>query len=843
MKRKLRAFFCTCVFGLAICGAAHAQIKGNPQLKGAKPLSIDKTQKASKLSSDLRNLYNDVTNPSTARAKKSPARDSLYQMMQVRGDKIVVDITINGDAETARAELEKAGAEITGIYGRMISAIVPIRALPQLEKTASLRFVRPAYSRVHGTIRPHNFTPQTQAAAATPVISQGDTAQRSYLARKNAKVNGDGVKVGILSNSYNILRTADEGVIHGELPGTGNPFGFIKPVQVLQDGLPRDTDEGRGMAEIVHDVAPGAALAFATGNGGQAAYALNILELADSGCNVIVDDLAYLAEPYFQDGIVAQATDRVKQRGVTYFSAAMNQGVRSYESNYRKSNYAPFGEVSGTAHNFSAPGDAPVYFQPIYIPTGGRFFPILQWDDPSFSAGGAGAKSDLDIYLLDVDSSIVAASIEDNINVSGDPVEGFDFFNLTNSDTFYLLILKFAGPHPKRLKYINWGFGSDFYSTTPAIPGLYAPTLFGHAKADGAIAVAAAPWFWTPAYGVDTPRVEGFSSVGGVANYFDKEGNRIKPLVRQKPEITAPDGGNTFSFPPPQLFGNQDLTEDRDTFPNFFGTSAAAPHAAGVAALMIEAQKLKTLTPNQIEGILMASAVDMDAPRTTGFDKGFDYNTGAGFIRADAAVAAVQYPNIYIKDLRLETVCSDDPATVRQWQIYNPNPFSVFVNWYLVGSSQYGTVKAKGRTKTTFTTQTVSYDNYSIPNVVVINWQDNLGTPQFDSEVSTSANCNSVVLTETKPNGGVALKEQMAGLNKAEVYPNPSTGNFKLMLSSANPVNTDIELYGSDGKLLLKKKAHTNGTFDINATNYNPGIYLLRVQQGGFTKTFRLTKQ
>lgn len=832
MTRKLRAIVCTFVLGVAFCSAAQAQVKG------VKPFSIDKKQKTSKLNSDLRNLYNNATNPSAAQAKESPALDSFYRMMQVRGDKIVVDITVKDDAETAKAALQKNGVEITGVYGRMISAIVPISALPQLEKIASIRYVKPAYSRVQGTIRSHNFLRQAQAAAATPVISQGDTAQRSYLARKNAKVNGDGVKVGILSDSYNILGTADDGVKQGELPGAGNPFGFTKPVQVLQDGLPRDSDEGRGMAEIVHDVAPGAELAFCTANGGQAAYALNILELADSGCNVIVDDYIYFAEPYFQDGIVAQATDRVKKRGITYFSAAMNQGTRSYESNYRKSNFAPFGELSGTAHNFSASGDEPRYFQPIYIPTGGSFFPIFQWDEPFYSAGGAGATSDLDIYLLDVDSNIVANSQNDNINISGDPVEGFNFFNFTESDTFYLLILQYAGPNPTRIKYINWRNSSDFYPTTPAIPGLYAPTLFGHAKADGAIAVAAAPWFWTPAYGVDPPVVEGFSSVGGVANYFDKEGNRIKPLVRQKPEITAPDGGNNSFF----LF---DIFEDQDTFPNFFGTSAAAPHAAGVAALMIEAQKLKTLTPNQIEGILMANTIDMDAVRTSGFDKGFDYNTGAGFIRADAAVAAVQYPNIYIKDLRLEVVCSDDPASVRQWQVYNPNPFSVPVNWYLVGSSQYGNVTAKGRTTTTFTTQTLSSDFFPVPNVVVINWQDNLGTPRFESQVSTSESCNNTVLAEAKKdNMSAAAKEQaLASLNKAEVYPNPSTGNFKLVLSTANPVNTDIELYSAEGKLLLKKKAHANGIFDINAAPYNPGIYLLRVRQDGFTKTFRLIKQ
>ena len=98
--------------------------------------------------------------------------------------------------------------------------------------------------------------------------------------------------------------------------------------------------------------------------------------------------------------------------------------------------------------------------------------------------------------------------------------------------------------------------------------------------------------------------------------YFDKEGIRIPAILRKKPDITAPDGGNTSFF-------FRDDAGDTDTFPNFYGTSAAAPHAAGAAALMIDAQKLNTLTPSQIRGIMSAKTYDMDNRYTAGFDKGF----------------------------------------------------------------------------------------------------------------------------------------------------------------------------------------------------------------------------
>ena len=150
------------------------------------------------------------------------------------------------------------------------------------------------------------------------------------------------------------------------------------------------------MLQIVHDVAPGAALSFASAFNGLASFANNIGALKDNGARVIVDDVVYLNEPMFQDGIVAQAVDAVVSQGVAYFSAAGNSARRSYESVFRPGSTFANGAfpslpgasfAGGTAHNFALSGP-PSHMQKITIPLGQTLSLVLQWDSPFFSVSG-----------------------------------------------------------------------------------------------------------------------------------------------------------------------------------------------------------------------------------------------------------------------------------------------------------------------------------------------------------------------------------------------------------------------------------------------------------------------
>jgi len=426
---------------------------------------------------------------------------------------------------------------------------------------------------------------------------------------------GAGITVGALSDSYDqglkAKGSASADVKSGDLPGAGNPDGFTSPVAVLKDS-PLGEDEGRAMLQIVHDVAPAARLCFATANGTTTAFAANIRALADphGACkaDVIVDDVSYLNEPMFQDGEVAQAADDVTAQGVAYFSAAGNEPANNgyaakfapvadatarAQQNGVDLSLIPPGTTPGGFHNFAAATGGVDIAQTITVTTPASLKGstiVFQWNDP-FGAGDV--KTDYDLYVFSADGkSLVKQSTDDNAATDA-PLE-LAAAGLPPG-TYQVVIARAdaaAGkPSAPQLRWTIFGdvAGGDRLTYTT-------PTIFGHTAAAGAISTGAVPFF--------EPYVpEPFTSTGPVTVYFDKDGTRLaKAEVRRKPDIAAPDGGNTTFF-------TSDTTEDADTLPNFFGTSAAAPHAAAVAALMLQkAGGPHALAPADVKSLLQSSA-------------------------------------------------------------------------------------------------------------------------------------------------------------------------------------------------------------------------------------------
>ena len=118
-----------------------------------------------------------------------------------------------------------------------------------------------------------------------------------------------------------------------------------------------------------------------------------------------------------------------------------------------------------------------------------------------------------------------------------------------------------------------------------------------------------------------------FSSWGGM---------EINGLDRLKPDISAPNGVNTTVT----LSSNPDNDIEGDGYPNFFGTSAAAPHAAAVAALIKQGKSDfygENIGPVSIRNLLKSTAIDM-------YEEDYDAKSGAGFIQADSALKSFANP-------------------------------------------------------------------------------------------------------------------------------------------------------------------------------------------------------
>lgn len=514
---------------------------------------------------------------------------------------VTIDAIAAEKTEMLLVDLQTLGLQNASMYGRMVSGNLPIDALREAENLPSLNFMRPAY--------------MTTNVGLTD--SQGDAAMRANVARATFGVDGTGAIVGTLSDSYDCLGGATGDVTNGDLPAG---------ITVLDDVTAAGcSDEGRAMMQLIADVAPGASQAFHTAFNGIADFANGIEELRNvAGANVIVDDVIYFAEPFYQDGIVAQAVDTVVADGAAYFSSAGNSGKNAYESAFRSSGTSIVFDGQSDAHDFD-PGPGVDLYQRVTIPVGGVLLLSFQWDQPVFDngAGSPGSANDLDIFLFDnTFTGIVAASTSNNIG--NDPVEILQFANNSSSTQYHVAIVKYTpsgGPDPARMKYIAYGNATiNEFDTNSS-------TVVGHANAAGAHAVGAAFYADTPAFGTNPPQLETFSSLGGSPILFTLSGNTIAGgELRNKPEIVAPDGTNTT------FFGSD---AEGDGFPNFFGTSAAAPHAAAVAALLFDFAP--TLSPVQIYTTLETTAIDMETP-------GFDFLSGYGLIQADAALAALNGP-------------------------------------------------------------------------------------------------------------------------------------------------------------------------------------------------------
>lgn len=660
----------------------------------------------------------------------------------VRNNHVMLTVTSTVDQVPQTIErLKSLGMTHIAHYKHLISGVLPISQLSKLDSVKGVQWVSSQRATASSSGLAHN---------------SGDAAMFSDVVKKQQGVDGSGMTIGVMSDSYNCLEGAEADVLSGDLP---DDVEVIKEYSFCAEG--GIADEGRAMMQLIHDIAPGAKLMFYTAFESPVDFSRGIRTLAAEGADIIVDDVSWLLMPMIQAGPIAQAVNEVERRGVAYFSAAGNQSRLSYQHAYKETVTAS----GALAHDFGrAAGTSSDVYQKITLPKDVAVTIVLQWVDPARIAGGKGAKTDLDLFVFDSQNNKLIASSQDN-NIGNDP---FEILAIEATEEGVseanLFIRRSAGGDPAYVKYVMFSTGSaelvaetveaeqlyfdedgdlvtadgkpmkggiavviipgysgvfsvsqDLVQIGPGgaplitnqsngqqgivLEGGYYPingpiwfvpdgysaelngqnevvlidesagipdqtdvriaeyatqssTIYGHANAEGAIAVGAMSYRQSPWFN-GSSLIERFSSAGGLPLVFNTRGDPLKKLIfYSKPEIIAIDDVDTTFFP----FIAEETDSDQSGFPNFQGTSAAAPNAAAVAALLL--QKYAYLKPRDVRHVMMHGTIDLEDPANVqgefvlannpcATDIQFDWGTGCGLIQTDLIFDVAK--DLYIK--------------------------------------------------------------------------------------------------------------------------------------------------------------------------------------------------
>ena len=581
----------------------------------------DAAAASSKLTTVLADLVTSA-GASTTRTSESQRLPSVQEAMRTRrlridvNNEVQVYILMAAVTDDSVRQLTDAGVtiEIRDAARRRVQAHLPVSRLLTVAQLATVDAIRlPTYAR----------------ARTGNALTEGDAILNAANARAQFGLDGTGVRVGVVSDGLKgVFATgcttgcggvAGGPIATGDLPtavGTRTTAGVLKEssggivgrsfsANGDLEGLPPASPacsfagagaEGTALLEIVHDLAPGAKLSFANGDTDLAfSQAVNFLAASN---DVVLDDIGFFGEPY--DGTsgvsanTAAALNNPSWPIRAYLTAVGNDADEHYYGGYVDSG------VDGTSiSGITTPGHLHLFqrtvdttdvlglgaqpFNVIALPQNGEAAIFLTWDDPF---GGSG--NNYDMYLVQQSTGRVVAKSTDVQSGRQDPSEVIDYVNTGAADRFLIVVQNVRGAAQAR----NLNLFSFAPECAAAGPALLAPprherhnyntasrSISAQGDAGGSpvsvIAVGAICSASASASGTFSPAAPDESCLdtrNATPEFFSSRGPTLDG--RLKPDLVAIDGVTVTgagSFPTP-----------------FFGTSAAAPHVGGIAALLLQ---------------------------------------------------------------------------------------------------------------------------------------------------------------------------------------------------------------------------------------------------------------
>jgi Subtilase family len=541
--RRLRIGVAAAVVGMTIAAvggpawgtAAHSSAPRHPRFETMPPRPAPKGLEGQHIAERIlpgrvRGLDTTLL-PEAGRQRFAGARGRLEPAARDRAGRVVVYVE-GPDQAALRRAMAASGGVVTGAVAGRLRAAVPASSLVRLAGAPGVREVR----------RPDRAVPMS-------ITSEGVAASGADLWQQDGRT-GAGAKVGVIDIAFDGLEDAQQ---LGELPATGSGVTLDQGGCAGVDPSPH----GTAVAEVVHDMAPGAQL-YLTCAPDTVGFANAAAWLSQQGVKIVVAAIGFpgtgrgdgTGTPDTPVGVVRQG----RESGQLWVVAAGNTAHLHFSGNATDSDKNGWVEFTPTAQ---ADGFA--------VPPMGQVTLALQWD------AWPTTNEDLDLYVVSkpalptgpTDPNIVAVSARDQKGTSGglSPTEQVTVKNTTANIQNYSVLVADENAQPTT-RIDLWFSGQASAVQYDSVGGSVAEP----ASSPYALAVGATQ----PGSGAIEP--------------YSGQGPTIDD--RTKPDITGFDQVSTSTYGP-TAFG---------------GTSAAAAHVAGAAALIKGANP--NLDASTVEGIL-----------------------------------------------------------------------------------------------------------------------------------------------------------------------------------------------------------------------------------------------